>query len=68
MRDGVRFDTVSLASGIAVALLGAFTLLESEDALDFGLGWAAVIVTALIGVVFLLGGLAGGGERHDSEP
>jgi hypothetical protein len=62
----VKFDSVSFASGAAVAVLGAFALLESEGTLDVSLGWAAVAVTAIAGAIFLLSGLtADGDEGHD---
>jgi hypothetical protein len=62
----MSFDFVTFASGVAVAALGAFALLESEGAIDLSFGWAAVFVTAAVGVVFLLSGMTGGdGERHD---
>ena len=66
MRGRVSFDSVSFASGAAVVALGAFALLESEGALDISFGWAAVVVTALTGAVFLLSGLtAGDDDVHD---
>jgi hypothetical protein len=62
----VTFDFVSFASGVAVATLGAFALLESEGTLDLSFGWAGVFVTAAVGAVFLLSGLTAGDEdRHD---
>jgi hypothetical protein len=63
----VSVDFASLAAGVAVVTLGAFSLLESEGTLDLSLGWAAVFVTAAVGVVFLLSGLTAGGgdDRHD---
>ena len=64
MRDRVSFDTASFSSGIAIVALGGFALLESEGAVDLGFGWAAVVVTAVAGAIFLLSGLAGGEDRH----
>ena len=62
----MNFDSVSFTSGLAVASLGVFALLESEGALDLGFGWAAVVLTAVLGAMFLLSGLVGGHEdRHD---
>jgi hypothetical protein len=62
----VRVDRVSIVSGAAVAALGALVLVESSGGVDVSLGWAAVAVTAAVGLVLLVSGLAGGGEdRHD---
>lgn len=68
MRDGMRVDLVSLASGAVIAALGALVLLDSSGAFDLSLGWFAVALTAATGAILLVSGLAGGGaERHDSE-
>jgi hypothetical protein len=68
VRDGMRIDLVSLASGAAIAALGALVLLDSSGAIDLSLGWFAVAFTAATGAILLVSGLAGGGaERHDSE-
>ena len=66
MRGRVTFDSVSFASGAAVAVLGAFALLESEGALDVSFGWAAVVVTAVAGAIFLLSGLTADDEEEQS--
>lgn len=59
-------DSVSLTSGLAVAGLGVFALLESEGVVNLSFGWAAVVLTALLGGIFLLSGLAADGDdRHD---
>ena len=64
----MRPDRVSLASGAVVAALGAFVLLESSGALDLSLGWIAVALTAGVGTILLVSGLAGGSRgRHDSD-
>ena len=66
MRDGMKLDLVSLASGAVIAALGALVLLDSSGALDLSLGWVAVALTAAVGVILLVSGLVGGGaERHD---
>jgi hypothetical protein len=65
VRDGVRPDLVSLASGAVIAALGALVLLDSSGALDISLGWIAVALTGSIGAILLLSGLVDGGkERH----
>ena len=46
MRDGVKLDPVSLASGAVIAALGALVLLDASGALDLSLGWMAVALTA----------------------
>ena len=62
----MRLDIVSLASGAAVAVLGALALLDTSGAIDLSLGWLAVAVTAGIGAILVLSGVAdGGSERHD---
>jgi hypothetical protein len=62
----MRFDLVSLASGAAIAALGALVLLDSAGAIDLTLGWIAVALTAGIGLILFVSGLAGGYvERHD---
>ena len=66
MRERVTFDSLTFASGVAVAALGAFALLESEGALDVSFGWAAVVVTAVTGIVFLLSGLTAGDDEEQS--
>ena len=66
MREGMRFDLVSLASGAAVAALGALVLLDSAGAIDLTLGWIAVALTAGLGLILVVSGLAGdGAPRHD---
>ena len=62
----MKVDLVSLASGAVIAALGALVLLDSSDAIDVSLGWIAVALTAAVGVIVLLSGLADGGpSRHD---
>jgi hypothetical protein len=62
----MRFDLVSLASGAAVAALGALVLLDSAGAIDLTLGWIAVALTAGLGLILVVSGLVGdGAPRHD---
>jgi hypothetical protein len=62
----MNVDVVSLASGAAIAALGALVLLDSTGAIDLSLGWIAVALTAAGGAILVMSGLAnGGGERHD---
>jgi hypothetical protein len=66
MREPVRVDLVSLWSGAVIAALGLLVLLDSSDAIDLTLGWMAVALTAAVGAILVLSGLAGGdGKRHD---
>ncbi len=66
MRDRVRVDRVSLASGVAVAALGALVLLDSLDAVNLSPGWSAVALTGAIGAILLIAGVAeSGAGRHD---
>jgi hypothetical protein len=61
----VRPDPVSLVSGTVVAVLGIVLLVDSAGAVDLSLGWMAVALTAAVGAILLLSGLAGNGGRHD---
>ena len=66
MRGGVKADPVSLASGAAITALGALVLLDSVDAIALSVGWAAVALTAAVGAILLVSGIARGApERHD---
>lgn len=53
----MRLDPVSLASGVAVAALGALVLLDATGALTVSLGWMAVALTGAFGIVLLVSGL-----------
>ncbi len=66
MRGEVRFDPVSLASGLVIAGLGALLLLDSAGALHLQLGWMAVVLTAAVGAIFMLSGLLHGNGGKDS--
>lgn len=62
----MKADLMSLGSGLVIAALGALILLDSSDAIDLTLGWIAVALTAAIGAILVLSGMAGGGQsRHD---
>jgi hypothetical protein len=66
VRNRVNLDLVSLTSGVVIAALGALLLLDSSGALDFSLGWIAVVLTGGVGAIVLVSGLvAGGSERED---
>jgi hypothetical protein len=67
VRRQVRFDPVSLASGVVIAALGALLLIDSAGALHLPLGWMAVVLTAAVGAIFMLSGLLGGNGGKDSE-
>ena len=64
MRDRVKLDLVSLASGAVIAALGVLALLDSSGGLDVSLGWMAVALTAAGGLILLISGLDGG-DHHD---
>jgi hypothetical protein len=55
----MKIDLLSLVSGAVVTALGAVVLIESSGAVDLPLGWVAVAVTAALGVVMLVSGMAG---------
>jgi hypothetical protein len=62
----MRIDPVSLGSGGIVAVLGLLMLLDTTGAMDVSLGWIAVALTAAVGGMLLLSGLANdSAERHD---
>lgn len=63
MRRGMRTDLVSLASGAAIAALGALVLLDSSGAADLSTGWATVALTAAVGSILLVSGLAGDSSK-----
>ncbi len=65
MRDRLRIDTLSLGAGAAIAGVGVLVLLDSSGALGLSLGWMAVALSAAIGVIFILSGLARQPGRHD---
>jgi hypothetical protein len=66
LRDRVKPDLVSIASGAVIAALGALVLLDSVDAVELSLGWMAVVLTASVGALLLFSGLVdGAGGRHD---
>jgi signal transduction histidine kinase len=54
VRDGLRADRVSLASGAAVAALGALVLFDSAGVLDVSL-WVMAAILAAFGVALLWG-------------
>jgi hypothetical protein len=59
-------DRVSLWSGVIVVAIGVLLLLDAAGALDISLGWTAVALTAAVGGVLVVTGLANGrSERHD---
>jgi hypothetical protein len=61
----MRLDLVSLASGVVIAALGALVLLDSSGAFDLPLGWLAIALTAGVGTILVVAGVAGAAERHD---
>ena len=66
MRGPLRVDFASLGSGAALAARGVLRLLDSAGALDVSLGWMAVALTAVVGVILVLTGLFGPApSRHD---
>jgi hypothetical protein len=66
MRRDVRFDPVSLASGVVIAVLGALLLIDSSGGLHLSLGWMAVVLTGAVGAIFMVSGLLRGNGGDDS--
>jgi hypothetical protein len=67
VRNGVRVDLVSLASGVMIAAIGALVLIDSAGGLHLSLGWMAVVLTGAVGLIFMLSGLLRGSGGKDSE-
>jgi hypothetical protein len=67
VRREVKFDPVSLASGVVIAALGALLLIDSAGGFHVSLGWMAVVLTAAVGAIFMLSGLLRAGGGKDSE-
>ena len=67
MRRKVRFDPVSLASGVVIAALGALLLVDSAGGFHIPLGWMAVVLTGAVGAIFMLSGLLRGNGGKNSE-
>ena len=66
MRIGVKVDRLSLGAGAVIAAIGGLILLDDSGVIDVSLGWIAVALTAAVGVIVLLSGLADSGpSRHD---
>ncbi len=66
MRIGVKVDRLSLGAGAVIAIMGGLILLDDSGVIDVSLGWIAVALTAAVGVIVLLSGLADSGpSRHD---
>jgi len=66
VRKRLSADPVSLGAGAALVALGALIVLDSSGALSVAPGWMAAALTAAVGAILLLSGLAGGGpRRHD---
>ena len=63
----MRFDPVSLASGVVIAALGALLLIDSAGGFHVSIGWMGVLLTAAVGAIFVLSGLVGGNGGKDSE-
>jgi hypothetical protein len=66
VRKGMRIDPISLGAGVIIAATGGLILLNESGVVDLTLGWIAVVLTAAVGAIVLLSGLANGGAgRHD---
>ena len=65
MRHGMRFDPVSLASGVVIAALGALLLIDSAGGFHVSIGWMGVLLTAAVGAIFVLSGLLRGNGGRD---
>jgi hypothetical protein len=61
----MRFDPVSLASGVVIAALGALLLIDSAGGFHVSIGWMGVLLTAAVGAIFVLSGLLRGNGGRD---
>jgi hypothetical protein len=62
----MKVDQVSLVSGTAIVVLGVLVLVDSADAIEVSGGWGAVVLTGILGVIFLISGLMDrGADRRD---
>lgn len=52
-----RPDITSLASGVAIAVLGTLILLQEEGTIDLEAGWLLALLAAATGIVALASGL-----------
>jgi hypothetical protein len=57
VRNELKFDPLSLASGAVIAALGVLVLLDTSGAIDLSVGWILVALTGAVGVILLLSGL-----------
>jgi hypothetical protein len=64
----MKVDLVSLASGTAIVVLGALVLVDSADAIEVSGGLGAVVLTGILGLVFLVSGLVDRGADHRDQP
>ena len=64
----MKVDFVSLASGTAIAVLGVLVLVDSANAVEISSGWGAVVLTGILGLVFLIGGLADRSSDRRDRP
>jgi hypothetical protein len=67
VRRKVKFDPVSLASGVVIAALGALLLIDSAGGFHVSLGWMAVVLTGAVGAIFMLSGLLRGNGSKNPE-
>jgi hypothetical protein len=67
VRRKVKFDPVSLASGVVIAALGALLLVDSAGGFHVSLGWMAVVLTGAVGAIFMLSGLLRGNGPKNPE-
>lgn len=57
-------DVTSLVAGLALTAFGTLLLLDRLGELELGFGWTMPALTATVGIILLVSGLAAGrGER-----
>jgi hypothetical protein len=61
-------DVASLATGIAVMVLGGLLLLDQSGELELSLGLVGAMLAAVVGVALLLAGLTDAEPSRSSPP
>jgi hypothetical protein len=55
-----------MGAGVVIAAVGVLVLLDSSGVLDVSLGWMTIVLTAAVGAICLLSGLADGTQKRQN--
>ena len=58
-----RLDRTSLVAGVVIVISGMVLLLDQLDAIDLRFGYAAPLLSAMVGAILLTAGLEGPRDR-----